>query len=133
MIYENAGDRFPYSIADTSSGPIIRIPDNGTVELEYKNYREELVSLVFNDVLGVKYQATVCDESGWAEDLAIEVIDSDWLRKTCVADGLDPAQYRHLIIGFNERLMVLEILFRSITETNKTMDRSSRSGVSDLR
>jgi hypothetical protein len=117
MKYENAGSRFPYSIADTCSGPIIRVPDNGTVELEYRNYRDELVSLVFHDVVGIKYQSTVCGESGWAEDLAIEVIDSDWLRKSCEADGLDPSQFRHLIIGFNERLMVLEILFRTIEAT----------------
>lgn len=124
MKYEIAGIRFPYSIADTFSGPVIRIPDNGTMELEYRNYREEQISLGFRDVLGLKYRSVVCDESGWAEDQAIEVIDSEWLRKTCVADNLDPHDFRHLIIGFNERQMVLEVLFRTIEEMNHTMDRS---------
>lgn len=130
MKYEIAGIRFPYSIADTLSGPIIRIPDNGTMKLEYRNYREEQVSLVFHDVLGIKYQSVVCDESGWAEDQAIEVIDSEWLRKTCAADNLNPHVFRHLIIGFNERQMVVEVLFRTIEETNHPMDRSGGSAPS---
>ncbi|MBL8871627.1 MAG: hypothetical protein JNK90_17760 [Planctomycetaceae bacterium] len=130
MKYEIAGIRFPYSIADTFSGPVIRLPDNGTMELEYRNYREEQVSLVFHGVLGIKYQSVVCNESGWAEDQAIAVIDSEWLRNTCVADNLDPRDFRHLIIGFNERQMVLEVLFRNIEETNNPMDRSGGSAAS---
>ncbi len=129
MKYEIAGIRFQYSTADTFSGPVIRIPDNGTMELEYRNYREERISLVFRDVLGLKYQSVVRDESGWAEDQAIEVIDSEWLRKTCAADNRNPHDFRHLIIGFNERQMVVEVLFRTIEETNHRMHPNGGSAV----
>jgi hypothetical protein len=71
----------------------------------------------------------VCDESGWAEDQAIEVIDSEWLRKTCAADNLNPHDFRHLIIGFNERQMVVEVLFRTMEETNHPMHPRGGSSV----
>jgi hypothetical protein len=121
MKYENAGERFPYSVADTLSGPIMTLPDDGTVRLEFTNYRNEAVLIIFDDVLGFKYQSNALDESGWAEDLAIEVIDSEWLRRTCEAEAVDPMQYRHLIIGFNERQMVVEILFATLVEVNKVL------------
>ena len=100
------------------------------MELEFRNYRGEQISLIFRDVIGLKYQSVVCDESGCAEDQAVEVIDSEWLRKSCVSDNLDPNDFRHLIIGFNERQVVLEVLFRTIEETNHPMDRSGGSAAS---
>lgn len=98
------------------SGPILRVPDDGTLELEFVNWKEELVSLVFHDVLGLRYHSTVCDEFGESEDTAIEVIESLWLQESCEVEGFDPSQFRHLVVGFNERSMVLEVLFRSINE-----------------
>ena len=127
MRFENAGTRFPYSVADTESGPVIELPDDGTVRLRFTDYKCRPVSLVFDDVLGVKYQSCSLDISGWAEDCAIEVIDSDWLRETCRAENEDPSRFRHIIIGFNERGMVLEILFSRFTEANKSVDPSGGS------
>lgn len=125
MKFEKAGSRFPYNLADTFAGPEIRIPDNGTLELQFRDYREELVSLVFDDVLGVKYQSVACDESGLAEDQAIEVIDSAWLSQTCQAAKLDPREYRHLIIGFYERSIVLEVLFKTLEEADNLKNPSA--------
>ena len=127
MRYENANTRFPYSVADTTSGPNITLQENGTLALSFVDYKGRVVAVVFHDVLGVKYQNNAFDESGRAEDCAIEVIESDWLRQTCDADRADVSQYRHLIVGFNERGMALEVLFSTITEANKAVNPSDGS------
>ena len=129
MKFENAGSRFLYSVADTESGPVIEILDSGTVALRFTDYKCQAVSLLFDDVLGIKYQSSALDVSGWAEDCAIEVIDSEWLRETCLAEKEDPSGFRHLIIGFNERGMVLEILFARLAEANKAVNPSGGPGV----
>ena len=129
MKFENAGSRFPYSVADTESGPVIEILNNGTVVLRFTDYKCQTVSLVFDDVLGVKYQSSALDVCGWAEDCAIEVIDSVWLRETCLAEKEDQSRFRHLIIGFNERGMVLEILFARLTEANTAVNPNGGSGI----
>ena len=107
---------------------MIEIPDDGTVRLRFTDYKCQPVSLVFDDVLGVKYQSSALDVSGWAEDCAIEVVESEWLRETCHAENEDPVRFRHLIIGFNERGMVLEILFGRLTEANQAVNPSGGSG-----
>lgn len=116
MKYENAGSRFLYSVADTESGPVIELPDDGTLRLHYIDYKCQAVSLVFDNVLGVKYQSSSINVSGCAEDSVIEVVESDWLREACLVEDEDPTRFRHLIIGFNERGMALEILFSRFTE-----------------
>jgi hypothetical protein len=116
MKFEHAGAVFPYTVADTESGPEIHICDNGTVKLQFTDYRLQIVRIVFHDVLGVKYQSSALDISGLADDCAIEVIDSTWLHEICRLENVIPTSYRHFIIGFNERGMVLEILFSKISE-----------------
>lgn len=116
MRYEYAGSRFPYAVADTEAGPVIEALDDGTVRLRFSDYKSRPVSVKFSDVIGLKYQSAALDCSGLAEDGAIEVLDSVWLHETCVADNEDPASFRHLIIGFNERGMVLEILFAEMSD-----------------
>ncbi len=127
MRFEDAGTRFPYSVADTESGPTIQIFDDGSLALQFTDYRCRPVSLVFEYVLGAKYQSSALHDARGAEDCAIEVVDSEWLRETCQAENEDPSRFRHLIIGFNERGMVLEILFSRFTEANKAVNTSGRS------
>lgn len=118
MKFENAGSRFPYSVADTESGPMIEVPEDGTLRLTFTDYKCQPVSLIFDDLLGVKYQSSTLDVSGWAEDSAIEVIDSEWLRDSCGAENLDPARFRHLTLD----LMNVEwyLRFSSATSRKRT-------------
>ena len=119
MKYENAGSRFPYSVADTESGPEFHWINVRKLRLLFTDSKSERIDIVFHNVLGLKYQNAAFDQSGWAEDAAIEVIGSDWRNATCQLAGEDPHDYRHLIIGFNERGMILDVLFSTISDNSQ--------------
>jgi hypothetical protein len=105
---------FPGPVADIEWGPEFKWIDRCKLELTYKDYQNELVKIVFIDVLGVKYQ---CFEIGCppdAEDSVIEFINSEWLLKLCSADNSDPQLYHRILIGFNERGMMLEIAYKDL-------------------
>ena len=83
---------------------------NNDVRLTFTDWKEEVVSLIFHDVLAVSWQDAESSGPQDRDDCAFEIKNSDWMALHTTQGLLEAGiDYRHLRLCFNG-LGVFDIL-----------------------
>ena len=106
---------FPFSVADTSAGPVIKW-DNDRLTVEFRDYREEACRVSFDEVPHFAWLTEgELDPAVFPYDGVVEVIESPLIDQIVKSGGIAEdwrGEYRHLVIGFNEAGAYLVIVCR---------------------
>jgi hypothetical protein len=107
---------FPFSVADTSAGPVIQW-ENGQLTVGFSDYREVPCRVVFDEVSHFEWLVEdELDSRVFAYDGIVEVIDSPLIARLVEIGEMTSetrGQFRHLVIGFNEVSAYLVVVCRA--------------------
>lgn len=88
--------------------------DGGGLTLDFVDWRERPVRVVFREAIGFRWNAEVKWEEGARDDVTYVVHESDWLQSQARLGGGDPAAFQHLRLCFNA-CGVLDVLCKSFS------------------
>lgn len=104
----------PFSTADAEY-PVIK-QKNGDVYVEYSDWQEKVVKLVFRDSVGFKWQMVFDLITGERDDECYEIACSSWVQKNIELGVIRESEnYKHFRLNFNE-IGQLEVLCLSLEQ-----------------
>jgi len=103
---------FPFPIADTDSGPSLEYTRD-EVTLRFVDYTEMPRQVTFDDVASIRISSIDADPRDLLDDRTYIVDNSSLIgRLTEVGEIVNPDDYTHQIVCFNETGQFLEIVYR---------------------
>jgi hypothetical protein len=110
---------FPYSVADTESGPAVNWQDY-LLTLSFTTWRNQQVSLAFHDAHHFAFfPETEENAKHYQYDGVVEVVDSQIIKQllsTCEITPEEASELKHIVIGFNELGSYLSVVFSEFTD-----------------
>ena len=108
---------FPFSVADTTSGPVLRW-ESERLTVEFSDYLKSPCHLVFSEVCHFEWLVEdELDSTIFSYDSAVEVVESPIIARLTEIGEISAntrSGYRHWVIGFNEVGAYLVVIFRNL-------------------